>query len=73
MFHFRKAAAALALALATSHASAEEKTAWRLFVADHSAPVVRAIDALTGNEIDSFTLKGPARLYATSSGRAIFA
>lgn len=73
MFHFRKTAAALIFALATSHAAAEEKTAWRLFVADHSAPVVRAIDAMTGNEIDSFTLKGPARLYATSSARTIFA
>lgn len=73
MFLFRKTAAALTLALATSHASAEEKTAWRLFVADHGAPVVRAIDALSGNEIDSFTLQGAARLYATSSSRTIFA
>ncbi|BCH26421.1 zinc metallochaperone AztD [Mesorhizobium sp. L-8-3] len=73
MFNIRKAAVALSLILAANHASAEEKTAWRLFVADHAAPVVRAIDALTGNEIDNFKLKGPARLYATSSARMIFA
>ena len=70
-------ASALTLALAFSGpaALADEAglAAWRLFVADHTAPTVRVIDALDGDLLDSFTLAGPARLHRTSSGETVFA
>ncbi len=46
---------------------------WRLFVADHTLPVVRAIDAKSGAELGSYNLKGYAALSASDSGRTIFA
>ncbi|MGK6317791.1 zinc metallochaperone AztD [Neorhizobium sp. DT-125] len=51
----------------------EEKQTWRLFVADHTAPVARSFDAATGKEIGEFALKGYAALAASSSGRTVFA
>ncbi|MCO5145684.1 MAG: zinc metallochaperone AztD [Aquamicrobium sp.] len=51
----------------------ETVTAWRLFVADHSAPVVKVIDALNGDLVDTFTVKGPAALHRSSSGATVFA
>jgi len=64
---------ALALALSLAGAAADEKTAWRLFVADHEKPVVHAIDAITGNRIESFAVEGAASLRRSESGRTIFA
>ena len=52
---------------------AHDVTAWRLFVADHADPVVRVIDALDGDQLDSFTVKGPATLHRTSGGETVFA
>lgn len=51
----------------------EEKSVWRLFVADHTAPVVRAIDASDGKELAKFDIKGFAALSASGSGQSVFA
>lgn len=58
---------------AEADADANEATAWRLFVADHSEPVVRALDALDGDVLATFALAGPATLHRTSSGETVFA
>lgn len=64
---------ALAVVGWSGQALAEDKQAWRLFVSDHAAPVVTAIDALTGEKLDSFAIDGPASLYRTASGQTVFA
>ena len=64
---------ALVLGLSAATGLAEEKTAWRLFVADRDAPMVHVIDAVTGKQMESFTTRSPARIYPTSSGRSVFA
>ncbi|MFS8046585.1 hypothetical protein [Rhizobium sp. BR 314] len=46
---------------------------WRLFVADHSLPVVRAIDVASGKEIGRFDIEGYASLSLSQSGRTVFA
>jgi hypothetical protein len=38
---------------------------WRLFVADHAAPTVTAVDLASGESLGRFALAGPAALYAT--------
>ncbi|YAF37368.1 hypothetical protein ACUM9J_10975 [Klebsiella pneumoniae] len=38
----------------------EDVTAWRLFIADHDKPVVNVIDALDGDKLATFNVKGPA-------------
>lgn len=48
-------------------------TAWRLFVSDHTEPVVRVVDAIDGKLIDTFALEGPASLYRSASGEAVYA
>jgi hypothetical protein len=75
MPNFCKTASALAviMAYAAVPSLADEKSAWRLFVSDHAAPVVNAIDAATGEKIGSFSLKSPASLHASGSGRTVFA
>ncbi|MBN7758438.1 metallochaperone AztD [Nitratireductor aquimarinus] len=61
-------------ALAALHpAHADEHEAWRLFVADHSAPELRVLDAEKGETIETFSLKSPARVYATESNETVFA
>lgn len=52
---------------------AEDVNAWRLFVADHNKPVLNVIDALDGDKLNAFTLKGPATLYRSESGAVVFA
>lgn len=64
---------ALVLGLSAATGLAEERTAWRLFVADRDAPMVHVIDAVTGKQMESFTTRSPARIYPTSSGRSVFA
>ncbi|GGB06570.1 hypothetical protein GCM10011491_38380 [Brucella endophytica] len=68
---------AAALALTAQGALAEDdhdtEKAWRLFVADHTQPVVRAIDFETGKELGRYQLKGYAALTASASGQTIFA
>lgn len=68
-------ASTLAMAAAfTSAAFADEHvSAWRLFVADHTAPVVTVIDPLEGDLLDTFTVAAPATLHRTASGAAVFA
>ncbi|WP_428427948.1 zinc metallochaperone AztD [Pararhizobium sp.] len=70
-----RAAAVLALtALSPLPAFAEDdKETWRLFVADHTQPVVRALDAASGNEIGRFDLGGYAALSLSESGKTVFA
>ncbi len=71
------AASSLACALLLpfpSFADDEKETeSWRLFVTDHSLPIVRAIDASSGKEIGLFDLDGYASLSLSQSGRTIFA
>lgn len=64
---------AMAASLIAAPASAEGKTAWRLFVSDQADPVVRALDAKSGEILDTFKLKAPASLSRTDSGRSVFA
>lgn len=51
----------------------ETKEAWRLFVADHTQPLVRAIDFESGKELGRYDLKGYAALTASASGQTVFA
>lgn len=51
----------------------ETKEAWRLFVADHTQPLVRAIDFESGAELGRYDLKGYAALTASASGQTVFA
>lgn len=51
----------------------EDVTAWRLFIADHDKPVVNVIDALDGDKLATFNVKGPANLSRSESGATIFA
>ena len=71
------AAAAAGFALAASSALADDdhetKEAWRLFVADHTQPVVRAIDMESGKELGRYDLKSYAALTASATGRTVFA
>ena len=70
------AAAAAGLVLAAQGAAAEDhetKEAWRLFVADHTQPVVRAIDLESGKELGRYDISGYAALTASASGRTVFA
>ncbi|WP_104204570.1 zinc metallochaperone AztD [Billgrantia saliphila] len=63
----------LAAGLAAGSAQAEEATAWRLFIADHSEPVVHVIDAVEGEQLASFDIRGPASLYRSHNGEAVYA
>ncbi|WGF90357.1 zinc metallochaperone AztD [Marinivivus vitaminiproducens] len=73
----RKFAAATAVALVLSFSTgsvfADEVTAWRLFVTDREQPKVTVIDAMNGETLDTFAIKGPASLYRSESGRSVFA
>lgn len=73
MKHLLATASAIAMLIVIAPASAEEKTAWRLFVSDHAAPVVHALDMETGQTIETFNVKAPTSLYRSDSGRSIFA
>jgi len=64
---------ALLAGAAMPAALAEEKEAWRLFVADHAEASVVAIDAEKGEVLERFALKGPASLQRTESGETVFA
>ncbi|WP_331375419.1 zinc metallochaperone AztD [Sinorhizobium chiapasense] len=71
-----KAAVAATLVFATQGAKADDHEtaeAWRLFVADHTQPVVRAIDFSDGKELARYDLKGYAALTASASGQTVFA
>ena len=66
-------AIALFLSLPAGTAFAEDVTAWRLFVSDREEPKVTVIDAVKGEALDTFTIKAPASLYRSDSGRTVFA
>jgi hypothetical protein len=74
MHDFRKTLSALTIIMACAAVPslADEKSTWRLFVSDHGAPVVNVLDA-TGERIGTFSMKSPASLYASESGRTVFA
>ena len=59
--------------LAATPALADDHSVWRLFVADHAAPLVTAIDLDSGSPLASFPLEGPAALHTTASGAAVYA
>ncbi|MCZ4093330.1 zinc metallochaperone AztD [Sinorhizobium psoraleae] len=69
-------AVAATLVFAAQGALAEDnetQAAWRIFVADHTQPVVRAIDFSSGEELGRYDLKGYAALTASASGQTVFA
>lgn len=70
-----RAAAVLALtALSPLPAFADDhQETWRLFVADHTQPVVRALDMASGKELGRFDLGGYAALSLSDSGKTVFA
>jgi len=51
----------------------DQVTAWRLFVSDHDEAVVRVIDALDGDLLDTFSIAAPATLARSDSGEAVYA
>ncbi|MCV3739449.1 hypothetical protein OCK02_25250 [Rhizobium sp. TRM96647] len=55
------------------HAEEEQNEAWRLFIADHTLPVVRAVDVETGKEIGRFDITGHAALSLSGTGKTVFA
>jgi zinc transport system substrate-binding protein len=63
----------LALIAGASSAAADSKEAWRLFVADRDQAKVTVIDAIQGELLETFTMKSPASLYRSNSGRTVFA
>lgn len=72
--HWRIGAGALVAMLSgMGAAAADETTAWRLFVSDHAEPKVTVIDAVGGDALATFALKGPASLHRTDSGETVFA
>ncbi|KKX33097.1 zinc metallochaperone AztD [Rhizobium sp. LC145] len=56
-----------------SFAEEAEKESWRLFIADHTLPVVRAVDVESGKELGRFDLEGYAALSLSESGKTVFA
>lgn len=69
-------AVAIGMVFAAPGAFAEDdhdnNETWRLFVADHTNPVVRAIDFDSGKELGRFDIKGHAALTASASGQTVF-
>jgi hypothetical protein len=59
--------------VSAAHSEEENQAVWRLFVADHSSPIVRAIDMHSGKELARFDLEGYAALSLSESGRTVFA
>src|SRR5690349_4141156 len=54
-------------------AGAAEQEHWRVFVADHSAATVRAVDVKTGALLATIATQGSAALVPSKSGRTVFA
>lgn len=71
--HHRLILSLLAATTLITPAFAADVSAWRLFVADHAAPTVTAIDLATSNTLGSFPLASPGVLYTTKSGEAVYA
>ncbi len=67
------ACTALTLMAGAGPGFADDVTAWRLFVADHAAAKITAIDLGTGATLDTFALESPGVLYTTPSNQAVYA
>jgi hypothetical protein len=63
----------LATSALSAQALADDVSVWRLFIADHAAPSVTAIDLASGDTIGTYPLASPGVLYATHSGEAVYA
>jgi hypothetical protein len=66
-------AGGVAAASVAGNAKADGDSHWRLFVGDHTDPVVRAIELDDGTEAGRFELDSYASLYRSKSGRTVFA
>lgn len=62
-----------ALALTLPAWADEDATAWRLFVADHTDPVVTAIELDAPDTRWNFEVAGPAKLYSTADEALVVA
>ncbi|MGR3378974.1 hypothetical protein [Salipiger abyssi] len=69
----RGALAAAALLSAQGALADEDRTAWRVFVADQETAAVTALDLDAPDQRWRFSFAGPSRLYATPSGQAVVA
>lgn len=67
------AVALLALAAGQGASADEDRTAWRLFVADQADGKVTALDRDAPESRWSFEFAGPSKLYASPSGQAVIA
>lgn len=63
----------LALMASVFPALAHDVSAWRAFIADHSDPLVTALDLEGGETLGQFQLAGPGTLYATPSREGVYA
>ncbi|MBN9249353.1 MAG: DUF2157 domain-containing protein, partial [Mesorhizobium sp.] len=63
----------LALVSGIGVASADDKEAWRLFVADRERPKVTVVDTVKGQPVETLQIKAPASLFRSESGRTVFA
>lgn len=52
---------------------ADETSAWRLFIGDHTDPRVTAFDLASGAALGTYALASPAALYTSGSGEAVYA
>jgi len=65
-------AVALSLGLGATQAD-ENVEAWRLFIADHTNPVVQAVDVESGTVLEKFDIANYASLATSESGKLVFA
>lgn len=57
------------LAGGSALADEDDVTAWRLFVSDHAEPIVNVIDALDGDKLHIFSIKGLHRFTGLRAAR----
>ncbi|MBZ4691244.1 MAG: ZinT/AdcA family metal-binding protein [Cereibacter sp.] len=67
------ATATLSVLVATPLLADDDKTVWRVFVADHAAPRITALDLSSPETHWTFETTGPSKLYATAGGEGIVA
>jgi len=72
--HLKIMVSALALMLGGANVRADEgKEAWRLFIGDHTKPLVQAVDVETGAILKKFDIANYAGLVTSESGKLVFA
>lgn len=69
----KSSAALLVLIAGVNSASAAEKEALRLFVADRDQAKVTVVDTINREILETLAIKSPASLYRSKSGRTVFA